>query len=610
MCGICGVVISDKTLLQFHSNDKNFDVSTDINLIFKKNLSDAQLNFPFKSVDFPIGTRKKIQVKILETLFLGVHKLQHRGYDGCGIALQLKNEIKVYKATGMVIEAIETLLPIILKDIMEESQLRLESYLHGELSRIHNELSKTSSDDNPNMSQKQYNLRSSENSLDNNPNMSQYNLNSAHNELSQIHKDLSLQRSINESSMGISHVRYKTVGANDFTSTQPLLRNKRICLAHNGQIEAPENCQPDSEHILNLIEENLSKDSKDSEVNIDFNTKCDQIFNVINKLFNSIKGSYSCLVMIKNVGLVAFRDPKGIRPLIIGQTTNEDYIIASESVSHDKIMQHFLNEIHNENEIIGWNFIRDVEPGECIIISSNGKFCNMRNLTNNVNNFTPCIFEYIYLSDEKSVIDKLPVRKARQELGKLLGKHMKIAYNEIYNYTDVVIPIPESSCIAAMALAEELNKPYCNLLELNSERKKARSFILPTQKERIEAVVNKFIVPLNYDFKGQNILLVDDSIVRGTTLKYIIEEIRNKCKNYGKINVASVAPPIKHENIYGIDIPNTELLIAYQKTDQEVAKLLNVDVVIYQDLNKMLELFSHIGTTQYEHSMFIETLTK
>lgn len=506
-------------------------------------------------------------------LLKGINELQHRGYDGFGISIEINKKIKIFKSLGMVKDGMDQMINKINNEIKNEMKneiiKELEREMHEQYVKIY--------------SQDEY----------------------KHDELAKIHNILANKNKTDNdiAYIGLGHVRYKTVGINDYSSTQPLLKDG-ICLSHNGQIEAPINCKPDSEHILNFIHQRLF-----NTINTTFDEISEKIFNIIGELFKTIVGSYSCLMLVENVGLVAFRDPKGIRPLIIGKTTNGDYVVASESVSHYEILR-TLNENKNDNEkTIDWEYIRDVKPGECIIIDRTGEKCNSRVLINEkMNEMTPCIFEYIYLSDERSIMDGLPVKRAREELGRLLGKHIKNKYNEIYNGITMVIPIPESSCIAARALAEELGIKYNNLLELNTQRKKARSFILPTQEERVEAVTNKFIIPNKYDFKGQNILLVDDSIVRGTTLRYIIQEIKEKCINYGKINVASIAPAIRHQNIYGIDIPDTELLLAYQKTDEEVAKLLNVDVVIYQDLNEMLELFKHISpfAKNFEHSMFIQ----
>ena len=298
-------------------------------------------------------------------------------------------------------------------------------------------------------------------------------------------------------------------------------------------------------------------------------------------------------MLVSGLGLVAFRDPKGIRPLIYGVSLNGDYIIASESVSITKLSD-------------SYQIVRDLKPGECMIFNSNqapvsnnpDKLCSI---------FTPCVFEYIYLASSDSIIDKLSVKESRQELGKLLAQHIQSNYHDIK--IDLVVPIPESSCVATEVLAKNLGIEYCHLLTLNTNRQKARSFILPTQKEREQAVAEKFIISDKYDLQGKNILLVDDSIVRGTTLKHVIKHIRNQCINPGKIYVASIAPPIKDKNSFGIDIPNTELLIAYQRNTEEICQLLGADLLIYQDLNKMLEMFSRISpiAKQFEHSMFIET---
>lgn len=475
--------------------------------------------------------------KLINYLYHSILALQHRGYDGCGLAyvnqLKKKNltsEIKLIKQTGMISECFN-LFP----------------------------------------------------QLENNDHLI----------------------------YGIAHTRYKTFG--ELNHTQPLIDPlNTICLAHNGQIKANGHT-PDSMYLLHLIIEQLTElgydftqllPSEKRNSSVQTSQIIELLFYSITKIFNIVEGSYSVVMMVANLGLVIFRDPNGIRPLILGQTTENDYLISSENVSHMEL---------TERLGVKWTQIRDVNPGECLIIPySHVKLSPeliSRQLVSPLVKFTPCIFEYIYLSSVHSTINQLPIITARQELGKLLAKRIKRDFlTNNPTLIDLVIPIPESSCIAAQELATELNLKYLHLLELNQNRKQARSFILPTQQERIEAVANKFIIPKNYDLRGQNILLVDDSIVRGTTLRHLISTIRSHCLNLGRILVGSVAPPIKHRNIYGIDIPDTALLVAYRRTPEQVAEHLGADQVIYQDLSEMLELFSRLNplTTSYEHSMFIE----
>lgn len=477
MCGICGLVLSNKTL------------------------------------DQDRGKRHPL-VNILDS---SISEIQHRGYDGCGIAFMDDSSITLIKEKGMI-------KPFFCSD-------KSNHMLH-----------------NPDL----------------------------------------------QTSVGIAHTRYKTIGPCSKTASQPLLNdNSTLCLAHNGQIDAIDH-HPDSTYMLNFINQRLSRLAND---NRSPELMKNAIFSLVDQLFNHVEGSYSCVMLVTGLGLVAFRDPKGIRPLIYGSNPNGDYIIASESVS-----------ITNLPESYQFSIVRDLKPGECMIFNSNQapiSNCLTSYLEKSLI-FTPCIFEYIYLASPDSVIDKLSVRTARQELGRLLADHIKNDYQDLK--IDLVVPIPESSSVATEVLAQELGIEYCHLLTLNNNRQKARSFILPTQKEREQAVSEKFIIPNNYDLQGRNILLVDDSIVRGTTLRHVIKHIRNQCVNPGRIYVASIAPPIKDKNSFGIDIPNTELLIAYQRTPEQVCQILNADLVIYQDLNRMLDMFARISpmADQFEHSMFIE----
>jgi len=462
---------------------------------------------------------------LIDLLDYSISQIQHRGYDGCGVAFidQQSDTVKLIKEKGMI---------------------------------------------------KPFFSSVKTNPLLNDPNLM--------------------------TSIGIAHTRYKTVGPCTKTASQPLLNeDATICLAHNGQIDAVDH-HPDSTYILNFINERLTQlaaSNRSPEM------MKNAIFCLVEQLFQTIEGSYSCVMLISGLGLVVFRDPKGIRPLVYGTNPNGDFIIASESVS-----------ITNLPDSYSFEIVRDVQPGECMIFNSGQapisklllKESYHKSQFHSLPVFTPCIFEYIYLASPESIIDQLPVKEARRELGRLLAHHIQDNYHHLK--IDLIVPIPESSCIATEVLAKELGVEYSHLLTLNTNRQKARSFILPTQEEREKAVAEKFIIPDNYDLQGRNILLVDDSIVRGTTLRHVIKHIRDQCINAGHIYVASISPPIKDKNSFGIDIPNTELLIAYQRNSEQVCQLLGADLVIYQDLDKMLKMFGQICpiADYFEHSMFIE----
>jgi amidophosphoribosyltransferase len=416
---------------------------------------------------------------------------------------------------------------------------------------------------------------------------------------------------LHSSQIGIAHTRYKTIGPCTQSASQPLLSPDRtLCLAHNGQIDVID-WFPDSGYILDYMIKNLQINN-DEEINkINKDMIFDHVFRLVEQLMNNLVGSYSCVTLVANVGLVAFRDPRGIRPLILGKNANDDYIVASESVCIDSIP--------------GFSILRDIQPGECVIINP-GTFLSKqlfydlagsggtasKNGGGSMNKyvisskFTPCIFEYIYLASPRSIIDGLSVEYARKNLGYLLAHHINLNYADLK--IDMVVPVPESSKIATMSMAERLNDmsvEYVELLELNSNREKARSFILPTQELREEAVARKFILSDKYDLTGKNILIVDDSIIRGTTLRHIVAKIRSGSK-CNQIYVASVAPPIINHNIYGIDIPDCKLLIAHNRSNDQIAKEIGADLVIYQKLNSMLEMFALISPTanSFEHSMF------
>lgn len=403
---------------------------------------------------------------------------------------------------------------------------------------------------------------------------------------------------------GLAHTRYKTIGDCKSDNAQPLLTEDRsLCLAHNGQVEAP-GYSPDSQCILELFQDRYFPTSPT------LNTETDVIPNIIwdsiRYLYEELRGSYSCVMLIQDHGMLAFRDPLGIRPLVLGITEQNDILIASESISHKALS---LNTDFPE-----WETLRDIDPGEAIFINCHtGKLVSehLLPISSLVQRLRPCLFEYIYLANAESVSDGLSVAEARRSMGQLLAERIAHEYPQVCSEIDVVIPIPETSCLAAQALAEHLKLKYIpHFLRLNPNRSQPRSFILPTQSERVRAVSDKFLLPAPTDFHlgGCNILLVDDSIVRGTTLSYLIKTVRERYLDPGPshIYVASIAPPVRRKNQYGIDIPNSDLLVARGRSEREIAQLLGADGIIYQSLESLTCHLASISprAQQFEQSMF------
>jgi len=365
---------------------------------------------------------------------------------------------------------------------------------------------------------------------------------------------------------GIAHTRYKTCGDTSLNNVQPLISaSAQLALVHNGQVNNT-NLQPDSRQILEIWQK--------YEPLVNLKT----IQAALKDTFETIEGSYSCLLLIKNYGLVAFRDPLGIRPLVWGQFAG-GWALASESVA-----------------LTNSNVIRDILPGTGLLFRPGVSYpislrtgsihSGYRAHSGYKNQFSllPCLFEFIYLADPDSVIDGLSVRRARTIMGRQLAKKIRTLQLQI----DLIVPVPDSSCIATRAVAKTLGLPYRELIKLNPGRKQSRSFILPTQSQREIAVRDKFsFAAMSLANDIENLLIVDDSIVRGTTMRHLISAIRQTYPNFKKIYVASVAPVIRRANIFGIDIPDDTKLLAYQKTIPEIAVILGADQVIYQDLNDM-----------------------
>ena len=377
--------------------------------------------------------------------------------------------------------------------------------------------------------------------------------------------------------IGIAHVRYPTAGGASRELAQPMYVNSPygISIVHNGNLvntdslceELAEtdrrhlNTNSDSEVILNIFAHELQQIGG-------VQPSKEEIFEAVTRMQSRLSGAYSIIIMINNVGLVAVRDPHGIRPLIIGKRDEDlmgaEYMIASESAAIDAL---------------DFKIIDDIAAGETIFISKEGKMS--RSKSQKAAKHSPCIFEYVYLARPDSVIDKVSVHKARQRMGIYLGEKILGLYPE--HEIDVVIPIPESSTTSANEVAKKLGLPYREGFVKN--RYIGRTFIMPKQEMRRKSVKRK-LNPITMEFEGKNVLLVDDSIVRGTTSKQIVEMAREAGAK--KVFFASAAPPIRFQNVYGIDMAATTELIAHQKDEDQIAEYIGADWLVYQNLEDLI----------------------
>ena len=395
--------------------------------------------------------------------------------------------------------------------------------------------------------------------------------------------------------IGIGHVRYPTAGSSSVAEAQPFYVNSPygIVLGHNGNLTNSErlkddmfkedlrhiNTNSDSEVLLNVLANSIGKATQDNVLTSDI------IFEAVTSVYDRCEGAFAVVSMINNFGLLAFRDPNGIRPLVIGvneTTDGPEYIVASESVALD---------------VLGFKLLRDVEPGEAIFIDMDGNFYSKKCMLNTKQ--SPCIFEYVYLARPDSMIDGISVYQTRLNMGKSLAKKIKKEWPDIK--IDVVIPIPDTSRPSALEVSLMLNADFREGFIKN--RYIGRTFIMPNQEERKKSVRRKLNI-LDLEFYGKNVLLVDDSIVRGTTSRKIIEMAKEAGAN--KVYFASAAPAIKYQNLYGIDMPATDELVASNKTTEEVALEIGADWLIYQTLEDLIDTVS-VGNTsieEFETSIF------
>lgn len=393
-----------------------------------------------------------------------------------------------------------------------------------------------------------------------------------------------------DGNIGVGHVRYPTAGKDDVSEAQPFHTSNpvNVSLAHNGTLTNSKkikdsllktrfcqfNTQSDSEVLLNLFTYEL------------FNTNYRKlttahVFRALKNVFAQCEGGYAVTMLVAGIGIVSFRDAHGIRPLVIGKN-KDSYMVASES---------------GALTALGYSFERDVAPGEAVIISEDGTLVT-KQIVRGVDH-CPCLFEFVYFSRPDSTIDSISVHKSRLRMGDFLGENILENYPNLK--ADVVVPIPDTSRTSAMQVAYKLKAKYREGFIKN--RYIGRTFIMPGQTIRKKSVAHK-LSPIKIEFRGKNVLLVDDSIVRGNTSKKIIEMVK-KC-GAKKVYLASASPPIRHQNVYGIDMPAVKDLIAHGKTIDQIKKYIKADELIYQSLDD-LKRAAKIGNpmiNKFEDSVF------
>jgi len=394
--------------------------------------------------------------------------------------------------------------------------------------------------------------------------------------------------------VGLGHVRYPTAGSSSLSEAQPFYVNSPygICLAHNGNLVNMDelkrlveqhdhrhlNTNSDSEVLLNVFAHELGKHTGNG-------VKPQQILDAVEALYKRASGGYAVVAMIIGYGIVAFRDPHGIRPLVLGirETPNGvEHMVASESVALDAV---------------GFELERDILPGEAVFIDKRG-YLHSRQTSARVG-YTPCIFEFVYFARPDSIIDNLSVYKARLRMGeKLATKILRVRPD---HDIDVVIPIPDTSRTAAMQVAQGLGVKYREGFIKN--RYIGRTFIMPEQSAR-KASVRRKLNAIGLEFAGKNVLLVDDSVVRGTTSQQIIDMAREAGAK--KVYFASAAPPVRYPNVYGIDMPAAGELVAAGRTVEQVQRKIGADWLVYQDLDDLVQAVRHekAGIDGFDTSCF------
>lgn len=395
--------------------------------------------------------------------------------------------------------------------------------------------------------------------------------------------------------IGIGHARYPTAGTSSSAEAQPFYVNSPygISLAHNGNLtntaqlkrEVFEsdlrhiNTTSDSEVLLNVLAHEMHQEGK-------LIPTPEDMFNALERVYKRIEGGYAVVALITGYGILAFRDPDGIRPLIYGSKQTDagtEYMVASESVALDAA---------------GFKIERDILPGEAIFVDVKHNV-HMRQCTPK-KTARPCLFEYVYFARPDTVIDSISVYKARINMGDRLAAKIQREWTD--HDIDVVIPIPDTSRTAALQIAQTLNIPFREGLVKN--RYIGRTFIMPGQAVRKKSVRQK-LNPVPFEFKDKTVLLVDDSIVRGTTSKEIIEMAREAGAK--KVYIASAAPEVRYPNVYGIDMPAVSELIANGRNVEEICQLIGADKLIFQDLDDLIEACideKHSDVREFDTSVF------
>ena len=381
--------------------------------------------------------------------------------------------------------------------------------------------------------------------------------------------------------IGIGHVRYPTAGCDSASEAQPFYVNSPygICLAHNGNLtnaaELAEvltredrrhlNTTSDSEVLLNVFASELQRIGTPRVTPAD-------VFAALEAVYRRCRGGFAVVAMVIGHGVVGFRDPNGIRPLALGErdtAQGKEWMLASESVALDSL---------------GFRFLRDVAPGEAVLIDEAGRLHSHRCVT--AARHAPCIFEYVYFARPDSKIDNISVYRARMRMGDRLAE--KILRERPNHDIDVVIPIPDTSRTSALQLAQRLGLKYREGFTKN--RYIGRTFIMPGQQQRQKSVRNK-LNAIDLEFRGKHVLLVDDSIVRGTTSAQIIALAREAGAR--KVYFASAAPPVRYPNVYGIDMPAARELVAAGRSVEDVMRLIGADWLVYQDLDDLIAACKH-----------------
>lgn len=393
--------------------------------------------------------------------------------------------------------------------------------------------------------------------------------------------------------LGIGHVRYPTAGSASEAESQPFYVNSPygICLAHNGNLTNSDrlkqelyssdmrhiNTSSDSEVLLNVFAHELGKQGLRLEPG--------DIFDAVRRVYRRCKGGYVAVAIINGVGMVAFRDPNGIRPVVFGtrdQGDGQEVMIASESVALD---------------VGGFELHRDLAPGEALFVDMDGNLHTQ--VCAEAPKLVSCIFEHVYLARPDSILDGAYVYGTRMQMGRKLADRIKNEWPD--HDIDVVIPIPDTSRTSALEMAQHLGVTYREGFIKN--RYIGRTFIMPGQTQRKKSVRQK-LNAIGAEFKGKNVLLVDDSVVRGTTCRQIIEMARDAGAN--KVYFASAAPPVRYPNVYGIDMPVASELIAHGRTEAEVGELIGADRMVYQDLEDLKDACREVNPAldEFDCSVF------